>query len=494
MTCHLMMKSLTSSLRRLAHLLFAVGMVVLTTLVLILLRDVLSTSIVALLYLVPVVVSAGLWGRLAGIAASVLSFLIFNYFFISPFYTLQVGHPQDFLAMIVLLGVALLISSLMARVQSNLIKAQSREREAIQLYKLSLDLTGESDETTIAKILAQRLSEVFRASVVEIEVNQGGEKICVTIPECDPCGPGEPVKRIPLASPHGLLGEIRIWKNLDALQPEEERVLETFARQGVLALDRAILTAGETRARVLEESDRLKTAILSSVSHELRTPLASIQAAATSLFNPAVGLEPAARSELQSLLVEETDRMAQLVGNLLNMSRIEAGALKLQRQWNSFAEIVDTSVERLRRSIARHVIEVDVSEDLPFVAVDSVLMEQVVVNLINNSVKFAPTNTRICISAQADDQVLQVTVSNQGPPIPEEYLDHIFEKFYPIPGKESVQGTGLGLSICKGIVEAHGGKIWAANLPGGVAFNFTLPLAWDGVRPVLPVKEEGDEA
>ena len=128
-------------------------------------------------------------------------------------------------------------------------------------------------------------------------------------------------------------------------------MIQTFASQGALALDRAILADSETRARVLEESDRLKTAILSSVSHELRTPLASIQAAATSLFNPAVELEPEARGELQSLLLEETEHMSQLVGNLLNMSRIEAGALKLQRQWNSFAEIVDTCIRRLRAQL-----------------------------------------------------------------------------------------------------------------------------------------------
>ncbi len=242
---------------------------------------------------------------------------------------------------------------------------------------------------------------------------------------------------------------------------------------------------------MLEESDRLKTAILSSVSHELRTPLATIQASATTLFNPAVKLEPEARTELQSLLLEETDRMIQLVGNLLNMSRIEAGALKLQRQWNSMAEIVDSSVRRLQRVTGGRSFEVDVSEDLPLVSVDSVLMEQVIVNLIRNSLKFAPPNSPIRISARADDQALLVSVSNQGPHIPEEYLEHVFEKFYPIPRPDTAQSTGLGLSICKGIVEAHGGKIWAANLPQGVAFHFTLPLSWAGVRPILP-DEEGE--
>lgn len=480
------------SLHPAVNLAISTGIVVLSSLVLILLRPYLSISVVALLYLVPVVISAAVFGRLAGIMASILSFLIFNYFFLSPFYTFQVAHPQDILAMIVLLSVAILISSLMARIQSNLEKVRAREQEAVQLYELSIDLAGKNDQAMIAKTLAQRLAGLIQSSVLEVEIFLPGTSIQERVKEKDPDPvdlSGPPRMRIPLSSPRGDFGEIRIWYTAEKLQPEEERLLQTFASQGVLALDRAALIDSETRARVLEESDRLKTAILSSVSHELRTPLASIQAAATSLYNPEVSLEPAARTELQSLLLEETDNMSQLVGNLLNMSRIEAGALKLQRQWNSFAEIVDTGLRRLSRNITPHWVEVEVSEDLPLVSVDSVLMEQVIINLVRNSLKFAPRGTPIRIKAGVEEQNLIVTVSNEGPPIPEEYIQHVFEKFYPIPGKDTSQGTGLGLSICKGIVEAHGGKIWASNLAAGVAFHFSLPLTWLGSLPNLPDKE-----
>lgn len=477
-------------LRPAFKLLIATGIVGLTSLVLILLRQYLTTSVVALLYLVPVVICAALLGRMAGITASVLSFLIFNYFFLPPFYTFQVAHPQDFLAMVVLLSVAILISSLMARVQANLMQVQAREHEAVQLNALSVDLTGKNDQVMIARTLAQRLADLFSPARIEVVLFQGEDPIRVRAPDENPGDTSASLsKTIPLSSPSGLLGEIHIWNLANKVLPHEERLLQTFASQGALALDRAILSNSETRARVLEESDRLKTAILSSVSHELRTPLASIQAAATSLFNPDVSLEPTARSELQSLLLEETDHMAQLVGNLLNMSRIEAGALKLQRQWNSLAEIVDTGLRRLRRNSADQAIEVDVSEDLPLVSVDSVLMEQVIINLVRNSLKFAPAHTAIQISAKVQEQTLALTVSNTGPPIPDEYLQHVFEKFYPIPGRENLQGTGLGLSICKGIIEAHGGKIWATNLAEGVAFHFTLPLTWDGALPMIPSNE-----
>ena len=484
------MKQPLSILRPFFAVVAAAGSVFLASAILILLRHQLSSSVVALLFLIPVVLSAAIWGHLAGISASILSFFIFLYYFVPPYNTFRVTHLQDFLVMVVFLSVAFLFSSLMARIQSNLAQVQAREREAVQLYDLSVEMTGKNEAVEIANALAKALFTVFNPSLVEVQVQQPDKVVTVRVPES-----GEqplskrPSLQIPLSSPRGLLGEIRLWNIPKKVSPEETRFLETFASQGALALDRAGLTVTETRARVLEESDRLKTAILSSVSHELRTPLATIQAAATSLFNPAVELEADARVELQSLLLEETDRMIQLVGNLLNMSRIEAGALKLQRQWNSFAEIVDTSVRQLQRVSKNHTLEVDVSEDLPLVAVDSVLMEQVIINLVGNSLKFSPPHSTIRIHAAADEQTLQVTVSNSGPAIPEEYLEHVFEKFYPIPRLDVTQSTGLGLSICKGIVEAHGGKIWAANLPVGVAFNFTLPLAWAGVRPILPIEE-----
>ncbi len=483
------MKRWLSPLYPIINIVIAVAIVIVSTVVLVMLRPYLSISVVALLYLVPVVVSAALFGRLAGITASVLSFLIFNYFFLSPYYTFLVAHPQDFLAMVVLLSVAILISSLMARIQSNLAQVRAREHEAVQLYKLSVDLSGKNDLEMIARTLARRLAKLFPDSTVEVEIYTH-PAICERMPDGgSPQAAATAPKVIPLSSPRSQIGAIRIWNLAEKQQPEEERLLQTFAGQGALALDRAILADSETRARVLEESDRLKTAILSSVSHELRTPLASIQAAATSLFNPSLDLEQPARSELQSLLVEETENMSLLVGNLLNMSRIEAGALKLQRQWNAFAEIVDTGLRRIKRS-AGSPIEMDVSEDLPLVSVDSVLMEQVVINLVRNSLKFAPPNTPVRICARADEQALTVTVSNQGPSIPEDFLLHVFEKFYPIPGRDTLQGTGLGLSICKGIIEAHGGRIWAENLPHGVAFNFTIPLTWNGALPIIPENEK----
>jgi two-component system sensor histidine kinase KdpD len=287
-----------------------------------------------------------------------------------------------------------------------------------------------------------------------------------------------------------MLGQIRLWRAAPALSVGEKRLVKTIASQGALALERAALAQAESRARLLEESDRLKSSLLSSVSHELRTPLATIKAAASSLRSGEVGWDSPARTDLVAAIDDETDHLNMLVGNLLDMSRIESGALRPQRTWNVLSEILQAVTARMRRIAEHHELVVEIPSDLPLVPVDFVQMEQVFTNLISNSIKFAPPNTVVRVQAhQVGDTALQVQVSNQGPPVPAEHLGRIFDKFYRITAADRVTGTGLGLSICKGIIEAHGGTIWAENLPDGFAFHFTLPLKMDGSAPPLPPEE-----
>jgi two-component system, OmpR family, sensor histidine kinase KdpD len=279
-----------------------------------------------------------------------------------------------------------------------------------------------------------------------------------------------------------------VRSNRSSIEATEERLLRTYASQGAVAIERARLAQAANQSQVLEESDRLKSALLSSVSHELRTPLATIKAAVTSLRSDAVPWESStARDELLAAIEEETDYLNQLVGNLLDMSRIEAGVLHPQRSWNALAEIVGSALGSLRAMTHNHRLEIDLPEDLPLVSVDYVQIEQVLRNLISNSAKYAPVNTVIRISARVVDPTwLRVQVSNQGPPVPAEHLERIFDKFYRVIAAERVTGTGLGLSICKGIIEAHGGRIWAENALNHFIFNLTLPLtaaARDGGDP-----------
>jgi two-component system sensor histidine kinase KdpD len=279
-----------------------------------------------------------------------------------------------------------------------------------------------------------------------------------------------------------------VWRTTP-LTHAEERLLRTFASQGALALERAHLALAETRTKVLEESDRLKSALLSSVSHELRTPLATIKAAATSLQSEAVNWDSDARRDLLAAVEEETDQLNRLVGNLLDMSRIEAGRCTCNANGTRSTDC-GGGAGRLRPPARQHRIEIDLPNDLPLLPVDYVLMEHVFSNLISNSVKYAPPDTIIHLSAQVQGaSFVRVRVRNQGPHVPDEHLERIFDKFYRVTAADRVTGTGLGLSICKGIVEAHGGRIWAENLPDGFAFNFTLPQQWEGLAPPQPPLE-----
>ena len=186
---------------------------------------------------------------------------------------------------------------------------------------------------------------------------------------------------------------------------------------------------------------------------------------------------------------EETDHLNLLVGNLLEMSRIESGALKLQRRWNSIEEITTGVLTKMHKILENYRVQLDFPDNLPLIPSDYVLLEQVFTNLISNSVKYSPVHSVIQISARKEVDNLHVKVSNQGPPVAEEHLERIFDKFHRVTFADRVTGTGLGLSICKGIIDAHGGMIWAENTPSGFCFNFSLPLTIDGSLPDLPVEE-----
>jgi two-component system, OmpR family, sensor histidine kinase KdpD len=332
---------------------------------------------------------------------------------------------------------------------------------------------------------------VAESDYVELTV-ASAHSFAYRLPEVTP--PTRPPELIvPIEAARGVLGEIRLWRAAPAISSSEKRLFQTFASQGALALERAWLAQAESRAKVLEESDRLKSAILSSVSHELRTPLSTIKAAASSLRGKEVHWDSPARPDLVAAIDDEADHLNMLVGNLLDMSRIESGALKPKREWNILPEIIGSVLARMKNLAADHRIDVDVPESLPLIPVDYVQLEQVFTNLVSNSLKYAPANTVVCIRAQVEGESVHVEVNNQGPQVPTEDLERIFDKFYRITAADRVAGTGLGLSICKGIIEAHGGQIWAENVSDGLAFNFTLPLTWEGAKPPqLPMDTEAE--
>src|SRR3990172_643119 len=454
------------ALPHLLRYLAAVGLMAVTPAAFVAAGRALTPPLVALLYLLPVGLSAAVWGLGPGIASALSGFLTFNYFFIEPYHTLTVHRPSDLIMLVVFLIVAVVISQLVGSAQSGLAEAQAREREATRLYELSVALGGWHDERSIAGILARHFQTTFHAEHVELSVTTEGlftlQQPAESAPPTRP-----PELSVSIQAARGVLGDIRLWRAGPPPTSAERRLLRTFASQGALALERAWLAQAESRARVLEESDRLKTAILSSVSHELRTPLSTIKAAISSLRSGEVSWDSGARADLIAAIDEESDHLNFLVGNLLDMSRIESGALKPKREWNILPEIVGSVLARMKHLAGEHQLQVDLPDDLPMAPVDYVQMEQVFSNLLSNSLKYAPAGTLIRIEARIQpDASLFVQVSNQSPPVPEEHLDRIFDKFYRITAAERVSGIGLGLSICKGIVGAHGGRVWGENLGG----------------------------
>jgi len=455
-----------------------------------------NPPIVMLAYLLAISLITQWTGFYPGVAAAVTAFLSFNFFFIEPRRTLLVSDTADVITLAVFLVVGLVISSVMARARRSAIEAEQRERDSTRFYELSLVLISTRDAGEIAQTLAERLREILKATV-EVSLRPD--------PQTPPIIAQSPAAKLPATPPsqteavksaRGDFGEIRIWRAKPLLSGES-RLLRTFAGETALVMERLRTAKSEMRAAVLEESDRLKTALLGSISHELRTPLAAISAGAEGLRSGLISPNSDAGRETLDDVREASQRLTRLVNNMLDMSRIESGALKPDREWADLSEIASGAALRSRAEAARHVMEVDVPESLPLLPVDPVQIDQVFTNLISNSVKYAPPGTRIRILARVqDDAFARVEVLNESPHIPSEDLTRIFDQYYRVTNADKVMGTGLGLSICKGIIEAHGGKMWAENRLGdgaakdrGFAFYFTLPRTWNGASPKMPPPE-----
>ncbi len=356
----------------------------------------LEIQTIPLIYLLAVIFSTVFWGLTAGVLASFMAFLIFNFFFIQPYFTLEVHKTQDLLTLVIFLIVSMVMSQLLGQAREGQRLARSREWEATRLYELISMLAGLHDSRSIAQTLANHTLDIFHFDRTEVLIDSKKDEAALTA--CAPEGStasGPSHTELFLKTTRGQEGSIRLWFQQPLLSSEEERLLEAFLSQGALSLERIRLAKGETKAHVLEESDRLKSSLLNSVSHELRSPLAAIKASVSSLREGTVDWNSAARHELLATIEEETDHLNLLVGNLLDMSRIESGALNPQKKWNSIAEIAMGVVTKMRKQLQDYHLEIDFPENLPLVPTDYVMIEQVFTNLISNSVKYAPAHSTI---------------------------------------------------------------------------------------------------
>ncbi len=454
-------------------------------------------------YLIAIVAVAIGWGRMPSIVASVLSVAFFDFFFVPPYFSFAVSDIEYLLTFGVMLAVALVISNLAVRLQQQAELARYRERRTGVLYTMSRDLATHRGTSMLAQVAAKHLRDVFDAQVAVFLADavkkvqlQRGELLFFDLDpkesgvaqwvydHSERAGlgtdtlPGASALYLPLMASAGAIGVVAVRPKDTALllDPERLHLLESLVNQVALAIERTRLSDEAQQAHVRAETERTRSAILSSVSHDLRTPLATITGAASSLAVEQGELDPMARRELAQSIHREADRLDRLLKNLLDMMRLEAGAIQLSKQWHPLDEVIGAALSRLDGRLHDHAVDTSFPTDLPLVLVDGVLLEQVVLNLIENAVKHTPSGSSINLSASANDREVIVEVVDRGPGIPVGEESRIFDKFYRAkPAREG--GVGLGLTICRGIVEAHGGRIWAENRSGGGAvFRFSIPL------------------
>jgi two-component system sensor histidine kinase KdpD len=451
-----------------------------------------------MIYIVGVVLAAMWFGRGPAILASLLSVAAFDFFFVPPFLTFAVADTQYVLTFAVMLLVAIIISDLTGRTTAQAEIAQERERRTANLYAMSRGFASSSDTPSVIQIAAQHIGDLFRSrvmvllpdksgqlSVCEDMLDQHEQGVAQWVYDCGQMAgsgterlPASEGLYVPLTTSRGTAGVLAIYPNQvhQTFSPDQLRLLETFASQTALAVERTLLAEETRQASVQIATERLRNALLSSVSHDLRTPLAAITGAVSGLLANDYTLSSTDRRELAQVAFEESERLNRLVGNLLQMTRLESGGVQVEKDWQVFEEVVGSALNRLSRQVSKHHLTVTLPADLPLVAMDSILIEQVLVNLIENAVKYTPVGTTIELSAQARSDEVVVQLADRGPGLLPGTESRIFDKFYRSqPG--SAGGVGLGLTICRGIVEAHGGEITARNRSGGGAvFMFTLPL------------------
>ncbi|HEX4995373.1 MAG TPA: sensor histidine kinase KdpD [Methylomirabilota bacterium] len=474
-----------------------------------------AVSNLIMVYLLSVIMVATRYGRGGSLLATLLSVAAFDFFFVPPYFTFAVSDTQYLVTFAVMLVVAGVISSLAVRIRAQAESARERERRMAALYAMSRELAGTRGVHQLREVAARHIAEVFRTRVAvllpqpdgrlapdegdaaqfpmdanELAVGQWVHEHGQVAGQGTDTLPGASALYVPLTGSRGTVGVLGLRpQDPGPLQaPEQLHQLETFASQTALAIERARLAEEAERAQVRAETERLRNSLLSSVSHDLRTPLASITGAASTLLENEARLDASTRRDLLESLHEEADRLNRLVQNLLEMTRLESGALQLHTEWHPVEEVVGAALGRFGKALARRAVTTRVPPELPLVPMDDVLIEQVLINLLDNVLKYTPAGSPIEVSAEDGGGAVLIEVADRGPGLRPGEERRIFEKFHRAEAAPSQRGAGLGLAICQGIVNAHGGHIWAENRPGGgVRVRFTLP-----VKEAPPILSEHD--
>jgi two-component system sensor histidine kinase KdpD len=469
---------------------------------------------IAMVYLLGVVFTSSRAGKGPSLLATILSVASFDFFFVPPVHTFAVTDLRYLFTFAVMFIVAFVISRLTLHIRKQAIAARFREKRTAALYSLSRELVHVRGLSPLSSVAVRHIAEVFSSYAVVLVPDEWGKlKSAVTGPGTFALDEkemsvaqwvfdhgqkaglgtdtlsGAKAYYIPLVSSSKTVGVIGVLPGTPEGFFDQEQVLalDSFATQTAMAVERALLSEEAQQALLKAETETLRNTLLSSVSHDLRTPLAAITGAATSLLEEDISLDLSGRKELIRTIYEEADHLNQIIRNVLNMTRIESGAISVKKEWLSIEEIVGAVLSRISDTLRERPLSIQLPPDLPLVPFDPLLIEQVLMNLIDNAVKYTPQGTPVELSAEFRDGEIVLEVADRGPGIPAGEENRIFEKF--VRGSTRGGGMGLGLTICRAIISAHGGRIWAENRPGGgAAFFFSLPLG--GEMPSIEQEEQ----
>ncbi len=470
-----------------------------------LLRQGLGVSNVALVLLVAVLASAVTFGLWPSLFACLVSALAYNFFFLPPLYTFTIAEPENVITLMVFVLVAAIASNLTARVRMQAIVARQRAATTEDLYRFSRKLAGIATLDDLLWATAYQMAHMLRLHVVLLLPE--GEELNVragyppedTLEDADLAAakwtiqhgqeagrgadtlPGARRLFLPMRTARGVVAVIGLDSSRDGalLTPDQRRLLDSLADQTALAIERLHLSEEMDRARVAAETEKLRSALLTSISHDLRTPLASILGSVTSLKQYRGQMGEADQEQLLGTIQEEAERLNHFIANLLDMTRLESGALAPNLEPVDLGDVVGSVLRRVRPLVQQHKVTLDVEQGLPMPRLDPVLFEQVLFNLLDNAAKYAPAGTAITLRARREGAALKVQVLDEGPGLPEDDRERVFDKFYRVrAGDKQRAGTGLGLAIARGFMEAMGGTITAANRSDaqGAVFTLTLPV------------------
>jgi two-component system sensor histidine kinase KdpD len=471
-----------------------------------LLRPFLAPTNMVMFYLLAVVVASVRLGRKPAIASAFFGVLAFDFFFVPPRMTFVVADTQYLLTFLGLFVVGVVISTLVARARERAEVMRAREVQTASLYYLSRDLAASANINAVLKAVLRNVEEALNSQVVillpdgeRLDIMATSDGLVLDIKEqavadwafrnSHPAGRATDTLvsadliYLPLQTPSSVLGVmgVKLESQQDYHSQETRRLLDAFATQAAMAMERIRFSRQAEQAQILQARENLERALLNSISHDLRTPLVSVTGVLYSLKEEGAHLSDQARRDLLDSACSEAERLNRFVGNLLDMTRIEAGAIRPNAELCDIQDLVGCALAAVEQRIDNRSVEIQLPDDLPLVSIDLVLMTQVLVNLLDNAHKYAPAESTIEVSATTDNDWLSLEVADRGPGVPEHDLKRVFDKFYRIPIPEGAGGTGLGLSICKGIVEAHGGRISAENRTGGgLRIVIVLPIEKPG--------------